>query len=180
MSLNNSENKGNIDSREKRDAEMHEEIARLRKLLEVKEKELKTSLENSSLKDEILLVREKLKVRTLEHEAAAAALKEQKETKIETSKETGKEALEQHFEDFRMARKAIPTKTQIKKITRQMKDADIAHQLIVLVNLARIKGVYYAVKIAKKLGNAYLLDRLHDAIVNDLFEELIKNKKLHS
>lgn len=176
MSSNFSENKENLDSQAKRDTEMHEEIARLKKLLEIKENELKTSLEKSSLKNEILLVREKLNARSIEYEKGI----ESKETKKETAKESGKEALEQKFEDLSMMRKAVPTKNQIKKITRQMKDADIAHQLVVLVNLVRIKGVYYAVRIAKKMGNAYLLDRLHDAIVNDLYEDLIKTKKLQS
>jgi len=175
MPSNFSENNGNIDSQEKRDAGMQEEILRLRKLLEIKEKELKTSLETASLKNEILLVREKIKARGIEYEKA----KESKETKKETAKESGKESPEQNFEDLSTIRKVAPTKLQIKKITRQMKDADIAHQLVVLIDLARFKGVYYAIKIAKKLGNAYLLDRLHDAIVNDLYEDLIKNKKLH-
>lgn len=176
MLSNYSENKSDIDSREKSGERSREEIIRLRKLLEVKEKELKASLETASLKDEISLLREKIKARGVEDEA----VKERKETKEEAAKEIGKESPEQNFEDLSMLRKAAPTKIQIKKITRQMKDADIAHQLVILVDLARFKGVYYAVKIAKKLGNAYLLDRLHDAIVNDLFEELIKNKKLHS
>lgn len=170
MPLNYPENKENIDSREKKDAEMHEEIARLKKLLEIKEKELKTSLETASLKKEILFVREKLKEQSNEREKG----NEFKEKKLETAKE----ALKQSFEDLSMIRKAAPTKTQIKKITNQLKDADIAHQLIILIDLTRFKGVYYAIKIAKKLGNAYLLDRLHDAIVNDLYEDLIKNKKL--
>lgn len=176
MSLKYSENKENAGLQEKNKAEMHEEITRLKKLLEIKEKELKTTLESASLKNEILLVREKLKARSVEYEKK----KENKETKKEIAKNSKKEAPEQNFEDLSMTRKVAPTKLQIKKITRQMKDADIAHQLIVLVDLARFKGVYYAVKIAKKLGNAYLLDRLHDAIVNDLYEELIKDKKLQS
>jgi len=175
MPLNYSENKESASSQDKKGAEMQEEIARLKRLLEIKEKELKTSLESASLKKEILLVREKLKERSAEYEKG----NEFKETKLEIARETAKESLRQNFEDLSMARKAAPTKLQIKKITRQMKDADIAHQLIVLIDLARFKGVYYAIKIAKKLGNAYLLDRLHDAIVNDLYEELIKNKKLH-
>lgn len=178
MSLNNSENKENVNSQEKRDAYMHDEIARLRKLLEVKEKELATSLETASLKNEILRVREKLKARTLEREAIAS--KEYKETKTEIAKESGKEAPEKNFEDLSMARKVVPTKAQIKKITRQMKDADIAQMLVTLVNLAKYEGVYYAVKIAKKYGNPYLLDRLHDAIVNDLYDELVKTKKLRT
>lgn len=176
--MSSTENKETIESQESKDAKMHEEILRLRKLLEIKEKELKTSLESASLKDEILLVREKLKARTAEQETKAK--KEYKEIGKETAKEIGKEVPEIGFENLSMSRKATPTKVQIKKITRQMKDADIAHQLVVLIDLARFKGVFYAIKIARKLGNAYLLDRLHDAIVNELYEDLIKNKKLHS
>lgn len=174
MPLNNSEN---IDSQAKRDAYMQGEIARLRKLLDVKEKELTASLEKASLKNEILRVREKLKARTLERETAA--IQEKKEAKIETVKESDREMPEKNFEELSTTRKAVPTKAQIKKITRQMKDADIAQMLITLVNLAKYEGVYYAVKIAKQYGNPYLLDRLHDAIVNDLYDELIKTKKLH-
>jgi len=176
MTLNYSENKSNIGLQEKNNVEKQKEIAQLRKLLEMKEKELKTSLEPVFLKNEILLAREKLKARGIEF-GKEREYKEDKETKKEAAKESGKEEPEQNFEDLSLLRKSAPTKQQIKKITRQMKDADIARQLVVLVDLARFKGVYYAIKIAKKLGNAYLLDRLHDTIVNDLYEELIKNKK---
>lgn len=179
MLLNNSENKESMESREKRNALAHEEIARLKKLLEIKEKELKASLESASLKNEILSAREKFKERNIEHGAlAAAAAVERKEAKLEIAKEKGNESPEQHFEGLSMARKSAPTKKQIKKVTRQMKDADIARILVDLVNLARFEGVYYAIRIAKKYGNAYLLDRLHDAIINDLYEELVKSKKL--
>ncbi len=176
MSLNNSENKESVSSREKINSQMNEEIARLRKLLEIKENELKASSESASLKEEILLVREKLKARDIKNEVK----KEYKEPKIETAKESGKESPEQNFENLSMARKSAPTAAQIKKITCQIKDADIAHQLIILVDIARFKGVYYAIKKAKEIGNAYLLDRFHDAIVNELYEELIRNKKLNS
>ena len=152
MPFNYSENKANIGSREKNDVKKQEEIAELRKLLEVKEKELQSP--------------------GVEYE--------KKIERKEAEKESAKEAPEQNFEDLSMARKAPPTALQVKKITKQIKDADAAHQLIILVDLARFKGVYYAVKEAKKIGSAYLLDRLHDAIVNDLFEELVKNKKLRS
>lgn len=176
MSSISTENKEAIESQVSRDAKMQEEIIRLRKLLEIKEKELKTSLESASLKDEILMVREKLKAKTEERIKKI----EHKEAAKETAKETSREKPEQKYEDLSMMRKVAPTKLQVKKITKQMKDADIAHQLAVLVDLARFKGVFYAIKIAKKLGNAYLMDRLHDAIVNDLYEDLIKTKKLHS
>lgn len=168
MLLNYSENKSHSDSREKNNAEKHEEIFRLKKLLEAKEKELEISRNSAFSKSkEVTPELEKFKAPNNEYEP-----------KIEITKESGKESPEQSFDGLNLTRK-VPTKAQIKKITQQIKDADVSHQLIVLVNLTRVKGVFYAIKIAKKMGNAYLLDRLHDAIVNDLFEELIKTKKLH-
>lgn len=168
MLLNYFENKSRSDSREKNNAEKQEEISRLKKLLETKEKELEISHSSTfSENKEVAPELEKSKAPNNEYEP-----------KIEIAKESGKESLEQSFDDLNLTRK-VPTKAQIKKITQQMKDADVSHQLIILVNLTRVKGVFYAIRIAKKMGNAYLLDRLHDAIVNDLFEELIKTKKLH-
>lgn len=177
MSLNYSENKNNANELEKNNRIMQEEIARLKGLLNKKEgeSEHKNSLETTELKKNILADREKKEALS----ANDLSSREFRETKTETAKEGGKESSEKSFEDLSMMRTATPTKAQIKKITQQMKDADIAHQLVVLVSLARFEGVYYAIRIAKKMGNAYLLDRLHDAIVNDLFEELVKNKKLH-
>lgn len=174
MAVNFSENKLNIGQREKSDSQIHDEIVQLRRLLDLKEKELKTSLKTSSLKKEILSEREKIYDNRAEHGKGEEKTDLEKEMEIKAEKE----APEKNFEELNMTRKSAPTKLQITKITKQMKDADIAHQLIVLIDLIRFKGVYYAVKIAKKLGNAYLLDRLHDAIVNDLYEDLIKNKKL--
>lgn len=179
MPLSLSENKENIGVREKTDAQTREEIARLRKLIEVKERELKTSLEKSSLRNEILLIREKIKSRGAEYEKIKEAKKETKEEKAEKKEEEG-ETPERNYEDLSMQRQAMPTKLQVKKITRQIKNADIAHQLTILTNLALTKSVYYAIKIAKKIGNAYLMDRFHDAIVNELFEDLVKTKKLRS
>ncbi len=170
-----SENKQNINSREKNEAEAQEQIARLRKIIETKEKELRLFLKSSSLKDEILSFKEK-------SEIAGPEISREKEKALEREKtELNTEIVpELKYEDLTMSRKIAPTKQQIKKISRQMKDADIEHQLTILINLASTKNVYYAIKVAKKIGNACLIDRFHDVIINELREKLLKDKKMGS
>lgn len=148
-----------------REDALRQDIEKLKKLLEVKEKELKTTLETSSLKEEILRVREKIKSRNIEYE------------KIREKKEE-KESARQDREEISIKRKIIPTQQQVKSVARQIDDTNIRHQINILVNLAVTKSIYYAVKIARKIGNAYLLDRFHDAIVNELYEDLVKKKKI--
>lgn len=168
------ENKQN-NSIEKSEAETQEEIARLRNIIEAKEKELESFLKSSSLKDEILFFKEK-------SEIAGSEIDRKKEKALEQEKtESSSEAKrELDYEDLSISRKIVPTKQQIKKISRQMKDADIEHQLSILINLAAAKNIYYAIKVVKKIGNACLADRFHDAIINNLWEKLTKDKKMGS
>jgi hypothetical protein len=166
MPLNFSENRQNIE--ESRREALRQDIEKLKKILEVKEKELKTPLETTSLKEEILRVREKIKSRSIEYEK----IREKKEEKEE------KEISRQDYEEIFVKRKFPATQQQIKNITKQVDDTNIRHQITILVNLAVKKSVYYAVKVARKIGNAYLLDRFHDAIVNELYEDLVKKKKI--
>lgn len=42
-----------------------------------------------------------------------------------------------------------------------------------LVDLAEAKGVVYAVKVARSLGDYYALDRMHDELVDKLYEGLL-------
>jgi len=163
MPLNFSENRQNAEVG-KADA-MRQDIEKLKKLLEVKEKALKTTLENASLKEEILNVREKIKSRGIEYEK----IKEKKEEK----KTAG-----QNYGEIYVNRKIFPARPQAQTAQKQTNNSNIRRQLTVLVNLAVTKSVYYAVKVARKIGNAYLLDRFHDAVVNELYEELVKKKKI--
>lgn len=50
-------------------------------------------------------------------------------------------------------------------------------QVKMLTDLAMERGVHYAISVAKKMENAYVLDELHDTLVDELYEEL-KNKGL--
>lgn len=47
-------------------------------------------------------------------------------------------------------------------------------QLEVLLNVALKKGVASSIKIARSLNNAYILDELHDNLVDKLYSELIE------
>lgn len=168
MPLNYSENRQNIE--EKKEKSLREEVEKLKKLLDVKEKELKSTVKKASLKEEILLVREKLKSRRIEYEK----IRETKEDKEQN------ETPDFVSDQLTTKRQFAPTSQQVKVIAKQTSDADIQHQLTILVNLTLTKSIYYAVKTAKKIGNAYLLDRFHDLIVNELYEDLVKKKKIKS
>jgi hypothetical protein len=47
-------------------------------------------------------------------------------------------------------------------------------QLEVLINVALKKGVASSIKIARSLNKAYILDELHDNLVDKLYSELIE------
>lgn len=51
-------------------------------------------------------------------------------------------------------------------------DAD--SQVQQLVDLVMIKGVAHAVKVTQKLNDFYVLDRLHDELVNRFYEALVE------
>lgn len=165
MPVNFPENKENIEV--KRESDLKTEIDKLKKILEVKERELKEQRIVPGLKQEISQVREKLKTRSVEYEKIA-----------ENREEKDKNEIRADIEEFASKRASAPTAQQIKAVDDQIKDTNSQHQLSVLVNLALTKSVYLAIKTARKIGNAYLLDRFHDIIVNELYEELVKNKKI--
>lgn len=67
---------------------------------------------------------------------------------------------------------------EIKTDVRKIKDLDVGRQIKILTTLAFEKGILYSVTVARGLNNAYLLDELHDKLVGELHEELIKKGKL--
>lgn len=67
---------------------------------------------------------------------------------------------------------------EIKKDVRKIRDLDIMRQVKVLVTLAFEKGISYSIKVARGLDDAYLLDALHDQLIGELNEELIKKGRL--
>jgi len=67
---------------------------------------------------------------------------------------------------------------EIKKDVGKIKNLDTARQVEVLLTLAFEKGINHSVSVARKLNDAYLLDELHDKLVGELHEELVKRGKL--
>ncbi|OWK27061.1 MAG: hypothetical protein US76_00340 [Parcubacteria group bacterium GW2011_GWA2_38_13b] len=61
---------------------------------------------------------------------------------------------------------------QIKEQTAATKGTARRRQIKILADLAMEKGVHYAVAMAKKIDNAYILDELHDTLIDELYEEL--------
>ncbi len=47
-----------------------------------------------------------------------------------------------------------------------------------LVRIAFEKGIGFAIQLSRKTSNAYLIDRLHDILVDKFYEELIKQNKI--
>jgi len=50
---------------------------------------------------------------------------------------------------------------------------DEASKVQKLIELAQAKGVVYAVKVARSLEDYYVLDTMHDELVDKLYEELL-------
>lgn len=49
---------------------------------------------------------------------------------------------------------------------------DAESQVAELLQMATLKGVPYAVKVARKLGDYYILDKMHDELVEKFYEAL--------
>lgn len=52
------------------------------------------------------------------------------------------------------------------------KQTDAESQVAELLQMASIKGVPYAVKVARKLGDYYILDKMHDELAEKFYEAL--------
>lgn len=159
---------------EKSEAELRKEINQLKNLLETKEGELKSALEAPFLKEEILRIREKISKEQEEYEEIKEA--REKEEELEQQKEKQQPSVIEEKPLVRRQVAPIPPKT--KKTAGKVKDPDISHQVAILVSLAFDKGIYQAVKRARDLNNSYLLDRFHDTLVNELYDQLVKHKKI--
>lgn len=71
-----------------------------------------------------------------------------------------------------------PADQDVQKQVKDLKVLDKEKQVQVLSDLAFTKGLSYAVSVARGLNNAYVLDKLHDTLVDQLYEELVKRGKL--
>lgn len=99
-----------------------------------------------------------------------------KELGPEKEKEILKEVVSEHVETAQTVSGSSQqvNDQSIKDVKDQPKDRQVQY----LVNLAIEKGISEAVNVAKSLDNAYLIDELHDALVDSLYNQLVKEGKL--
>lgn len=72
----------------------------------------------------------------------------------------------------------VPAEPEIREEIKKIKALDENRQVKVLCNLAFQRGLDQAIKTAKSLGNAYVLDEFHDTLIDELREQLIKKGRL--
>lgn len=65
---------------------------------------------------------------------------------------------------------------KVKADARKIKNLDEKNQVEALANLALTKNPYHAIKTARSLGSAFVLDELHDKLVSDEFWKLLVEK----
>ena len=92
---------------------------------------------------------------------------EQEKAKIQTT-------IQQTATDDPASKAQEPTKEKAKELKRYEK----TQQLKGLIDIAFQKGVSYAVDVAREMDNPFLLDELHDVLVDELRKELIDRGKL--
>lgn len=61
---------------------------------------------------------------------------------------------------------------------REIKNLSRKKQVETLISVAFKKGINSSVKIARSLNNAYVLDELHDMLVDELYKDLIEKGKI--
>lgn len=117
------------------------------------------------------------------------------ESTLESTREASQQPEQHEQEKLREAEKQVDTdevsqKTPPPPPSKLMTDQDLVadlqsvmsldkpKQVKVLVYLAFKKGVHHAFNVAKKLDDPYLLDEFHDTMVDELYDLLVKKKKI--
>lgn len=101
---------------------------------------------------------------------------EVKELSPEKEKEILKEALSQHIERIQPITRA--QQQTITQAAQQIKDQPKERQIQLLINLAFEKSVIEAIEVARGLDNPYLVDELHDTLIDELYNKLVEEGKL--
>jgi len=87
------------------------------------------------------------------------------EQKVETRMEEGKTGAE-------VSESYSAPAGQIQKPSQQIQNLDPQNQIKALCDLAFQKGLDFSIKTARGLNNAYILDALHDTLIDKLYERL--------
>ena len=100
---------------------------------------------------------------------------EEQESKIEIAPAKIEEKKE---EATAPAAVSVQDQQQIQQHVKQIKNLDQENQVKRLCDLAFAKNLNFAIQVARNLDNAYVLDEFHDALVDQLYRELVAKKKL--
>lgn len=125
---------------------------------------------------------ERFKKETVQEEEKMAIIEEKKEIGKEKEKLIEKEkqiASEEKIKPTVIPFPVIEDK-KIKEEVKELISKEKPDQIKKLVSLAFTKGLNYSFEVAKKLNDPYILDELHDILVDELYEQLIKKDKLKS
>jgi len=103
-------------------------------------------------------------------------------TETESIKEKSSAEVSQSAEGEETGKEVKPTiappSARARKEAKRLKDLDRQDQIKALSDLAFEKGLDFAVETAKALDSAYVLDELHDTLVDELYQKLIEQRKL--
>lgn len=99
------------------------------------------------------------------------------ETKVEAQTEEGTVAKER---GEAASAPPLPSKSPAphRKSVQNLKNLNPQEQVGVLCEMAFDQGIREAIKIARELDNAYVLDAFHDSLVDQLYQKLIEAKKI--
>jgi len=109
---------------------------------------------------------------------------EKKASILEATREVeGKEKLDKEKKEIKQEKAeskiaSTSLSPSVEHQLRKLKEMDRENQIKMICDLAFQKGINFAVKIAKKLDNPYVLDGVHDSLVDKLYEKLIEEGKL--
>ena len=106
--------------------------------------------------------------------SAAEAFTETLESKGELTEEekVSREELEKELKKVKLSSQA---QVQAQKEAEEMKKQTVEGKIQHLTDLAKAQGLAYAVEVAKKMDDPYLLDLFHDNLAkNGLFKEFLE------
>ena len=81
----------------------------------------------------------------------------------------------------RISQVKISTQPPAPHIVKKAKEIGVEskeRQIQLLIDLVFQKGVEHAIEVARRLDNPYLLDELHDSLVDKLYNKLVEEGKL--
>ena len=93
-----------------------------------------------------------------------------------------KEVLKDIIKEAHAEPQNLPTQTlsddDAQKAAYELKEKEHAQIVEDLVNIALVKGLYAAVKVANSLRNPHILDEFHDTLTDKYYKKLLDSRKL--